>query len=167
MRKSIRDGMRCLKVLERLQRYLTALQSAATDRAAPPDQLDTHDQQDDLTDDECVAVRGTSGDPSDDEWDRVGAIVGSIVAQSIGLDQVWFRPVVSATTCDRAAGRNYTRSPTTPGEYIMTDALVEELLQAAVMAPQPARLLCQGETPAVRGVDRCMGSAMRRARRVL
>ena len=41
----------------------------------------------------------------------------------------------------------------------MTAALVEELLQAAVMAPQTARLHCQGETPAVRGVNRCMGSS--------
>ena len=130
---------------ERLERYLAARLSISADPAAPPDQLDAHDQQDDLTDDECVAVQrdramgmlnqiaqqakaaldeqgldislfflvphsgdaiitfGTSGDPSDDEWDRVGEIVGSIVAQSIGLDQVWCRPVVTATTCDRAA----------------------------------------------------------------
>ncbi len=51
---------------------------------------------------DAIITFGAFGDPSDDEWDRVGEIAGSIVAQSIGLDQVWCRPVVSATTCDQA-----------------------------------------------------------------
>jgi hypothetical protein len=130
---------------ERLERYLAARLSISADPAAPPDQPDAHDQQDDLTDDKCVAVQrdramgmlnqiaqqakaaldeqglnislfflvphsgdaiitfGTSDDPSDDEWDRVEEIVGSIVGQSIGLDRVRCRSVASATTRDRAA----------------------------------------------------------------
>ena len=49
---------------------------------------------------DAIITFGTSGDPSGDEWDRVGEIVGSIVAQSIGLDRVRCREVVCATTAD-------------------------------------------------------------------
>ena len=47
---------------------------------------------------EAILIYGTAGNPPDDEWDRVGEIVGSIVARSIGLDRVRCRPVTCATT---------------------------------------------------------------------
>jgi hypothetical protein len=47
---------------------------------------------------EAIVTFGTPGNPPDDEWNRVGEIVGSIVAKSIRLDRVRCRPVTCATT---------------------------------------------------------------------
>ena len=46
----------------------------------------------------AILVYGTPTDPDDASWERVGEIVGSIVAQSIGLDRVQCRPVTCAAT---------------------------------------------------------------------
>ena len=62
---------------------------------------------------DAIITFGTSGDPSGDEWDRVGEIVGSIVAQSIGLDRVRCRPVTCATT-DPIVNHQSTESPAQP-----------------------------------------------------
>ncbi len=63
----------------------------------------------------AIVSFGTPGNPSDDEWDRVGKIVGSIVAQSIGLERVRCRPVTCATT-DSIADHQPTESPAQPAE---------------------------------------------------
>lgn len=61
---------------------------------------------------DAIITFGTSGDPSGDEWDRVGEIVGSIVAQSIGLDRVRRREVICATTHDhQPSGASVSRTP--------------------------------------------------------
>jgi hypothetical protein len=64
---------------------------------------------------EVIVTLGTPGNHPDDEWNRVGGIVGSIVAQSIGLDRVRCRPVTCATT-DSIADHQPTKSPAQPSE---------------------------------------------------
>jgi hypothetical protein len=64
---------------------------------------------------EAILIYGTAGNPPDDEWNRVGEIVGSIVAQSIGLDRVQSRPVTCAATAS-IADHQPTESPAQPSE---------------------------------------------------
>jgi hypothetical protein len=49
-----------------------------------------------------ILTFGTITDPPDDQWHRAGEIVGSIVAQSIGLIRVRRREVTCVTTRDQA-----------------------------------------------------------------
>ena len=63
----------------------------------------------------AIVVFGTPADPDDASWERVGEIVGSIVAQSIGLDRVRCRPVTCAAT-DTIADHPSTESPAQPSE---------------------------------------------------
>ena len=48
----------------------------------------------------AILIYGTAGNPPNDEWDRVGEIVGSIVARLIGLDRVRCQEVLCMTTAD-------------------------------------------------------------------
>jgi hypothetical protein len=62
---------------------------------------------------EAVLIYGTPGDPDDGLWNRVREIVGSIVAESIGLDRVQCRQVMCAAT-DSIADHQRTDSPAQP-----------------------------------------------------
>jgi hypothetical protein len=47
---------------------------------------------------DAILAYGTPGDPPDDEWQNVSAIVSSIVRQAVGLDRVRCQRVMCATT---------------------------------------------------------------------
>ena len=50
---------------------------------------------------------GTSGDPSDPEWEQVCGIVSSIVRMSIGLDRTRCREIACASTTDLITDRRH------------------------------------------------------------
>jgi hypothetical protein len=50
---------------------------------------------------DAILIFGTPGDPPDDQWDRVGEIVASIVAQACGLHGTRRREVACAGTHDQ------------------------------------------------------------------
>ena len=60
-----------------------------------------------------ILAFGTTGDPDDDLWARVGEIVSSIVRQTVGLDRTRCRQVICATTHDhQPSGSSVSWTPT-------------------------------------------------------
>jgi hypothetical protein len=49
---------------------------------------------------DAILTFGTTLDPDDDEWNRIGEIVSNIVRHTVGLDRVRCQPVVCATSHD-------------------------------------------------------------------
>ena len=57
-----------------------------------------------------ILTFGTMADPSDDQWEQVSEIVLSIVREVTGLDGVWSRQVMCAST-DAVAGNEHSPMP--------------------------------------------------------
>ena len=59
-----------------------------------------------------ILAFGTTGDPDDDLWARVGEIVSSIVGETVGLGRTRCREVICATTHDhQPSGSSVSRTP--------------------------------------------------------
>jgi hypothetical protein len=57
-----------------------------------------------------VLTFGTMADPSEDQWEQVSEIVLSIVREVTGLNEVWSRQVMCAST-DAVAGSEHSSMP--------------------------------------------------------
>ena len=66
---------------------------------------------------------GTMTDPTPDQWEQVSEIVLSIVREVTGLDGVWSRQIMCAST-DAVAGNEY--SPTPISSIMASPAGVEQ-----------------------------------------
>ena len=57
-----------------------------------------------------ILTFGTMADPSDDQWEQVSEIILSVVREVTGLDGVWSRQVMCAST-DAVAGNEHSPMP--------------------------------------------------------
>ena len=57
-----------------------------------------------------ILTFGTMADPSDDKWEQVSEIILSVVREVTGLDGVWSRQVMCAST-DAVAGNEHSPMP--------------------------------------------------------
>jgi hypothetical protein len=65
---------------------------------------------------DAVITFGCSGDPDDELWSRIAAIVSAIVGRTVGLDRPRCRPVTCAATTDSVADHQHPQSPDPPSE---------------------------------------------------